>query len=290
MTASQWHSDFNLPIPPVDMVYNETVGFWAATVYLCVASPIVLYMLWHLRERRGQIMLLIMIGGTLCSLVEPFADVLGACWHPEVGQPTAFTLLGRSIPWWVVIGYFTYFGAIASWNFLAYSRGITRRLIWIAFLVPIAGDIFMENLMLHYGLYAYYGNQPLDFLGYLPLWWPPINALGVFGGVVALFLLMPHLKGWRVLLIPLILPTVDLVVYGILAYPAVIVVNIEGLSPVVTHLAGLYSWVMALVCVHMATYLLASNSPLRRKDGLVLPLPHLWMGTRLPDAAASRSV
>lgn len=272
-TASVWDGNFKLPVPPVETVYNETVGFWAAVVYLCFGLPVLLYALWKVRERKGQIMLLIMVGGALCALVEPFADVLGACWHPEVGQPTVFTVLGRGIPVWVCVGYFVYFGCIGAVNYLWYCRGITRRLIWIGFLVPCAVDIIMENLMLSHGLYYYYGNQPLDFIGHLPLWWPPINALGEFGGVVTLFLLMPHLKGWRLLLIPLIFPTVDLVSYGLIAYPAILAVNSETLSPLLTHLIGLYSWIMAFLCVHLISYVLASDSPLRKDGKLVLPLP-----------------
>lgn len=274
----QWDAAFKLPTPPVDTVYNETVGFWASVVYLCFAVPVLLYGLIHLRDRHGQVVLLILLGGALCATVEPFADVLGGCWHPEIGQPTAFEILGRGIPWWVCIGYFTYFGAIAAVSYLSYSRGITRRMIWVAFLVPIGVDIAMENLMLSYGLYHYYGNQPLDILGHLPLWWPPINALGVFGGVVALFLLMPHLKGWRILFIPLVMPVMDLSSYALIAYPAIVAVNIENLNPWLTQLAGLSVWAMAFLVVHGISYLLASDSPLRKGTNLVLPLPQTATG------------
>ncbi len=273
-----WDAKLSLPIPPVDTVYNETVGFWAAVVYLCFGLPVLFYALWNARQRRGQVMLLIMLGGALCALVEPFADVLGGCWHPEVGQPTVFTVLGRGIPPWVCIGYFVYFGAIAAANYLWYCYGITRRLIWIGFFTPVVVDIVMENLMLSHGLYYYYGNQPLNFIGYLPLWWPPINALGEFGGVVTLFLLIPHLRGWRVLLIPLIFPIMDLVSYALIAYPAIVVVNQENLNPVLTHLTGLWSWAMACLCVHLISYLLASDSPLRKNGQLVLPLPKSGSG------------
>lgn len=274
-----WDPSFKLPVPPVETLYNHTVGFWAAVVYLCFSLPVLFYALAKVRTRQGQTMLLIMVGGSLCALVEPFADVLGGCWHPEVGQPTVFTVLGRGIPVWVCVGYFTYFGAIASCNYLWFTHGITRRLIWFGFLTPVLVDIGMENLMLSHGLYYYYGNQPLDFLGWLPLWWPPINALGEFGGVVALFLLLPHLRGWKFLLIPLIFPTIDLVSYGLIAYPAILAVNQEHLSPLATHLLGLYSWAMALLCVYGITFVLATDSPLRKDGKLMLPLPKSGLAT-----------
>lgn len=269
---SIWDPELRIPVPPVETVYPSGPGFWSAIAYLAVAAPVLLYALWHVRERRGRFMLLMMLGGTLCAYVEPFADLLGACYHPEIGQPTALDVLGRKIAWWSVAGYFSYFGAISAVNFLWYTRGITRRVIWIAFIAPIFVDIGMENVFLHYDLYHYYGNQPLSGIGYLPLWWAPINALGVFGGVVALFLLRPHLHGWRMIFVPLIAPTMDLVSYALLAYPAAIAVNSPSMSPLMTTLCGLYSWVAGFLIVHGITYLLASDSPLRKGDTLVLPL------------------
>ncbi|HKY92148.1 MAG TPA: hypothetical protein VJM11_13960 [Nevskiaceae bacterium] len=273
MNAAPWDPVMGLPTPPVETVYNETVAFWAATVYLCFAAPVVLYALFNARNRTGQVMLMILVGGALCATVEPFADLLGGCWHPEVGQPTVFTILGRGIPPWVCIGYFTYFGAIAAANYVLFSRGITRRMVWIAFLVPVLVDIGMENLMLSYGLYHYYGNQPLSGLGWLPLWWPPINAVGEFAGVVAVIFLAPHLKGWRFLLLPLAMPIVDLLSYGLLAYPPIVAVNMEDMPAWLTHLLGLWPWLMAMVFIHFVSYLLATDSPLRRDGRVSLPAP-----------------
>lgn len=271
--VTPWDSAFGLPTPPIATLYNDTVGFWAATIYFCCAVPALLYALLHLRQRKGWMMLLIFTGGALCALVEPFADLLGGCWHPERGQPTVFTVLGRGIPIWVCVGYFTYFGALAAMNYLWFTRGITRRMVWVAFLVPVAVDIFMENLMISHGLYHYYGNQPLDFLGWLPLWWPPINALGEFSGVTALYLLMPHLKGWRMALVPLIFPIADLCSYALIAYPSIIAVNSPTLAPWLTHLIGLSTWAGAFLIIRLYTRLLATDSPLRKAGGLYLPLP-----------------
>lgn len=280
-----WDPELRLPIPPIDTVYPSVPGFWAAMGYLALVVPVALYALWHIRERKGVVMLLMMVGGTLCAFVEPFADLIGGCYHPEINQPTALDVLGRKIAWWSVAGYASYFGAISAINYLWYSKGITRRTIWIAFIVPIFVDIGMENAFLHYDLYYYYGNQPLAGFGYLPLWWPPINALGVFSGVVALILLNPYLKGWRLLFIPLVAPTMDLVSYALLSYPAAMAVNNPSLGPVPTQLAGLYSWAMALLVVHGITYLLASDSPLRKGNTLVLPLK---LGDDEPSSLQSR--
>src|SRR5215471_18401269 len=98
-----WDHAMDIPVPPIDTIYNDTVGFWATVCYLCVSLPVALYALSRVRERSGRIMLLILLGGTFCSFVEPFADLLGGCWHPEIGQPTVFSVLGRGIPVWVCV-------------------------------------------------------------------------------------------------------------------------------------------------------------------------------------------
>lgn len=288
MDLTMWDSRTRLPIPPVDMVYNATGSFWVAVGYACFSVPVLIWGVLHARERKGQIVLLTLLGGSFCAVVEPFADVLGGCWHPEVGQPTVFRVLGRGIPPWVCIGYFTYFGAIAAVYFLWSLRGITRNVLWIAFLAAAAVDIGMENIFLHYDVYRYYGNQPLDFIGKLPFWWPPINALGVWGCVVALFIMLPHLKGWRILCIPVMMPIVDLTSYALIAYPGVVAVNKPELGPWLTHLAGVLVWVLAFVIVRSVTRVLAVDSPLRQGYTLMLPLvrPDLLRPSVESDPAA----
>ena len=43
-----------------------------------------------------------MLGGLTTTLVEPLLDIIGLAWHPMHGQNTAFELIGRPIPVWVV--------------------------------------------------------------------------------------------------------------------------------------------------------------------------------------------
>jgi hypothetical protein len=45
-------------------------------------------------------------------------------------------------------------------------------------------------------LYTYYGNQPLH-LHVFPIWWAPVNAIGVYVSAIAPVLAAPHLRGWR---------------------------------------------------------------------------------------------
>jgi hypothetical protein len=270
VSSTSWDSVFNLPAPPVHTLYNDTVAFWAGLIYALFAVPVLIYALLRARDGTGRTMLLVMIGGALCATVEPLADVLGGCWHPEVGQPTVFELLGRGIPPWVCIGYFTYFGALGAVSYLLYSRGLPRKFIWLTFASSIVIDIIMENLMLAHGLYYYYGNQPLDQVGLLPLWWPPVNALGVELGAACVCLLRPHLAGWRAIFIPLVMPIADLATYGLVAYPGAIAVNADQLGPVITDLLGLATWALALIMMYGVTLIIAVDSPLRKGANITL--------------------
>ncbi|MET0983806.1 MAG: hypothetical protein ABW034_00220 [Steroidobacteraceae bacterium] len=270
MDGTLWDPALKLPVPPIHTVYNETVGFWTTIVYALFALPVIVYALRRSRDSVGRTMLLILVGGSLCSLIEPFADLLGGCWHPEVNQPTVFELLGRGIPVWVCVGYVTYFGALGAVSYALYTYGITRKVIWMTFLSSVVIDILMENIMLSHGLYFYYGNQPLNDIGLLPLWWPPVNALGVELGAAAVCFLMPHLKGWRVLLVPLVMPIADLASYGLIAYPGMVAVNSAHFGPLVTDLLGLGTWVLAAFMVYILSLLIAVDSPLRTGARLIL--------------------
>ena len=270
---SSWDPNFGLPVPPVDMPYATTACFWSSVAYLCVGVPILLYALYRIGHREGRMMLMILIGGALCSYVEPLADILGGCWHPEVGQPTVFKVLGRGIAPWTCIGYFTYFGGLGALGYLWFLRGATRRAIVAAFFIAVATDIFMENFFLHYQMYVYYGNQPLDYVGYLPLWWPPVNALGVLTGITFVLLLERHVKGAALLLVPLAFPIGDLVSYALISYPGAIAVNQPDLPRWATDLAGVAVWVLAAFMVRVVTNVLAQDSSFRQGNALIVPLP-----------------
>lgn len=270
MGVTDWDSGLKLPLPPIHAVYNETVGFWTIILYALFVLPVIVYALRRSRDNVGHMMLLVLIGGSLCAVVEPFADVLGGCWHPEVNQPTVFELLGRGIPVWVCVGYLTYFGGLGAVSYALYTYGITRKIIWITFLTSVVIDIIMENVMLSHGFYFYYGNQPLNDIGLLPLWWPPVNALGVELGAAAMCFLLPHLKGWRLLFAPLAMPLADLMSYALIAYPGIVAVNSQHLNPLATDLLGMGTWVLAAIMLYILSLLVAVDSPLRSGTRLTL--------------------
>jgi hypothetical protein len=143
-------------------------------------------------------------------------------------------------------------------------------MIWFA--APMLLDIVMEEIMMHFDLYLYYGQQPLILLWKFPFWWAPCNSMGEFIGVAVLVLMGSSLRGWKLLLIPIIMPIMDCVGYMLVGLPSIVALNTANVSPLVTQLAGIATFVLTAVCVYAVALLVATDSPLRKRsaDGSAL--------------------
>lgn len=175
-------------------------------VILSVLSVVVVAMLvYAYREYRvtGRLtMLLMLVGGLVCSLNEPLADVAGDCWFPTDGF-MAQTLFGRSIPVWVVLAYVIFFGALEYILMRELRKGRTRQQIWIGIGVFWILNLLLELPLLGSDLYVYYGPQALKIGGF-PLIWITINSLGAFAGAVTALRLETVLRGPSRLLLVLV--------------------------------------------------------------------------------------
>lgn len=269
---TSWDTATRLPLPPVDTLFPMDVANVATAIYATLALLVFLYGLFNIKHHRGRIVLLLMVGGLLTVLVEPFLDVIGAAWHPEIGQNTAFENFGRKIPWWVVAVYLFFFGGLGSLNYLSFERGVTRKIVWLWFFIPAAVDVVMEEIMMAFDLYYYYGNQPLIVFREFPLWWAPCNTMGEFLGITALLLLMPYIRGWKMLAIPLIFPIADAVGYALVGLPSMIAVNTQGTPWWLMQLAGVSTFVLACLVVHAVSLVIASDSPWRSGNTATLKI------------------
>jgi hypothetical protein len=250
-----------LPEPPLEAVANVTVDFWATVIYSSLAACALLYGLLHWKRTGQPIIVLMLIGGALCSTVEPFVNIVGSVWHPMVNQVTAFELMGRGMPWFLVTGYIFYFGVLGSLTYLAFQRGVSTRQFWAWATVPMMIDVLMEELMLYFNLYYYYGEQPLILIHKLPLWWVPCNSLGELLGVCLILKAAPLLRGWRQLFIPLLIPVCDAVAYAAISLPAWFVVN----TPVpgwINQLGGIATLGLAALVLYGLSKVVPSDSPL----------------------------
>lgn len=258
-----------LAMPPVDAVFNASVGNIAISFYFALALAL---LWWGMRQPDKRLIIAAMlVGGAITSTVEPLLDVATGAFHPLVGQDAAFTFMGRGIPLWVVVCYAIYFGGFGALNLFAFNKGITRRGVWLWFLAPLLGDALIEEVMLHFNLYYYYGNQPFVLLKF-PLYQPAGNSTGELLGVTALFFLRPWLgaSAWRwFAAAAVVMPLCDVMGFNVVCWPSYYVVHSTQPNWIVQS-CGLLTWGLAALMVHAVSLLVAVDSPLRKSGKLVL--------------------
>lgn len=259
---------FGLPIPSVAAVAPTTVSNGATAFFAVLAGLAFLYGLKHWRDTGRPVLLLILAGGGMCTLAEPLVDLMGACWHPNIGQPIAFEFMGRHMPWWIVAVYFAYWGAQGGLLCSQLQKGLTMKAMRWLVLIPILGDVLIEELALPTGLYIYDGLQPLILLNSLPFWWVPCNSIGLLLAISLVHLCAPHLKGFKLLLIPLLLPMGQLMGYVAVGLPSFVVINTAGLPNWIVQAGGVATWLLGYLVFHAISLVVATDSPLRREQRL----------------------
>jgi hypothetical protein len=269
MESAMWNEQYKTLLPPIDTVFNLTAANVVFGVCLVLVTGVLLCGLRHWRNTGSPIVLMILLGGLTTVLAEPFLDTIGAAWHPTHGQNTAFEMMGRRIPWWVVINYPAYFGVLVSANYLAFAKGITMRGVWLWFLVPLAADAIQEELMMMTNLYYYYGQQPLILIHKLPFWWVPCNAMGVFLIASVLAFMGSSLRGWKLLLVPAIMPVTYVTAFAIVGLPSIISIHTMNVPGFISNLAGLSAFVLAGLVVYGIAHVLGTDSPWKREAAAV---------------------
>jgi hypothetical protein len=261
-----------LPLPPVDMVVTPHDAAVASFVFLTASLLVLGALVYALRDwlkTKSPLLVLIILGGAVTNVMEPLVDILGACWHPIINQNRLFDIMGHPMPVWLLPTYAAYFGVLPMCMVISFRKGISSRAMWAWFLVPVVADIILEEGLFGISgghLYAYYGNQPLR-LGDFPIWWPPANAIGVYVAAIALCLSAPHLRGWRLALVPLFTPLLYCGAGSIAGFPSFVVIN-SNFSNLVTQLGGVATFLLAGGITYVGTVLFASDSPYQIRDAL----------------------
>lgn len=256
-----WDDMFGMPVPPVDAIAPSDVSTMATMVFATIAVIAFCYSLYIWKSKGNVVPLLITIGGGLTVVCEPFVNLVGGCWHPVEGQDVVFQMFGRPIPWWIVAVYFAYFGAQGVAMYLMVKKGATRKMIALAFAVPLIADIVIEEILLPTGLYIYVGNQPLILSDWLPLWWICCNSIGVFVGVTLIIALEPYLQGAKKLVI-LGLPILgDMLGYSAVGLPSWIVINARDIPGWLVQMGGITTFGLTGIAVYGLCQMLGSDSP-----------------------------
>lgn len=257
---------FLVPEVPIDVALtarDNAVATWLIAICSVLAIIGLLYAL-HVWKRTGSpLAVLLIVGGAVTNLAEPFVDIGGACWHPVIGQHTIFTLLSRPMPLWLLFAYIAYFGVLMMLLYTSFSRGATTRTMWLWFLIPVIADIVLEESLMGFSdhLYVYYGNQPLR-LHVFPMWWPAPNTMGIYLSGVVMTLFAPLLRGWRAAFALVSTPLCYLAATGLVALPSVFVINADYPNWI-TQLGGIGTYLIAFLVVHGCTRLIATDTPYR---------------------------
>ena len=261
-----------LPAPPVDMVvtsHDAAVAHWVFLIASALTVIPLLYALRDWKDSKSPVLLLILLGGALTNVMEPLVDVLGACWHPMINQTRLFEIMGHPMPVWLLPTYIAYFGVLTMTMYLGFRKGATSRTMWLWFAVPVIADILLEDGLFGLSgghLYAYYGNQPLRLIAF-PIWWAPVNAMGVYSAALVLALAVPHLRGWRLALIPLVTPLLYAAAGSLSGFPSYVAINSEFSYPI-TQLSGVLSFLRASGMAYVCIQLFASDSRWQIRDAL----------------------
>jgi hypothetical protein len=239
-------------VPPIPPLVMPATAQAVATVIVAVVGAAALVGAAVLgRRHHTPLYLVVLLGGSLASLNEPVADLLGGCMHPQQGSWVAFSTFDRPIPVWVVIAYGLFFGAVPLAVVALMRGGNPRRRFVVAVGVIFAANLLIELPVLAAGMYIYYGEQPFRFLGLFPLYWLFINSAGVATIAVVLLRFGHLLKGanlgWALLLPP---------AAQILGY----LVGMPAFSMFNTDADGVWKWAGALATMLLGAAVLRALS------------------------------
>jgi hypothetical protein len=264
---------FGLPTPPVDAAYNGRVTLitciWVGAVGLIALGLALRYSL----RTRVTLPVFIVLSAPVVAATEVFVDIMGAVWFPVSENDHVYTIMGRQMGWFPIIGWFGFAGLSMYVTYRVLERGLSTKAIWLAFAgAGVSATVIEEIWLAMGGMYLYYGNQPLIVLWKQPWWWTPCNAGGVFLAAALAYRLRGKLTGWRGLAMVAIAPASVGAAYGFNSLPSWIVVNGEY-NWWVTQLGGLASMALGIVFIAGVIKFVVGRDPLdwSGRDGASVP-------------------
>jgi hypothetical protein len=156
--------------------------------------------------RNGPALPIIFVGTAVSAIVvEPIFDNTLLYWYPPENDLGVYGAYGRTIPWFVPIGYAWFFGGNAYVLWRLFLRGLTRIRILGLFGIVVVIDALATSTAGWMNISGFYGPQPFSWGG-VNVWFSFADAAGVIVGAAILYVLAPRLHGWRWLWL-LITPT-----------------------------------------------------------------------------------
>jgi hypothetical protein len=202
----------------------------------------------------------VLLGSALTTPHEVISNVLGHCTYPEINQFTAFTLLDRSYPTYLVLDYTFYFGfAINALLLMLHRAQITFRKWMTYFCVAIVFAALYDPIFVHLGWWGYYGPaQYPSALGF-PMWWWFENAQIMFVITAMIHLVRPWMGTSRVWLVALLIPFGTLMAHGTAALPFYAALNSEHPSNFYSLIGTIFSALLSFAFIYITGKLVTSD-------------------------------
>jgi hypothetical protein len=189
-----------LEVPVYQMpLQAQEIALYAFSALL--AMTFVLAIRFSLKERSAT-PLLCCVGGAISCVMEPLLCTMVDATHAQVGQFVMFESRGLLIPWHAALSYAFYFGL--SYLFLVPAfrdRRYSAGKIWTILGVLIVSAWAYEAPIVKIGLWDYYGDQPYQPFGVMPIWWSVASGAMLIIPTTLIARFDTQLIGWRKLLI-----------------------------------------------------------------------------------------
>jgi hypothetical protein len=246
-----------MPAPgaPVHMVVDATDQWLFTVLHFAVAAAVTVW-LWRRQDRSTRtITFLVLLGGGLALVAEPFFDRMGFIWQAQVGQWTVLKMFGHSEPLWMLPVYYWYVGGQTLYILGRLRAGISVGEIWKLYAVFCVLDAALELPVLYIGgVYTYFGHQPFWNSSWLPLpvWYVFVNAVLPFAGATAV-LVLSALRDRRFLCaVPVVIPLATFATFTAVAWPVWAALNAD-VSWGASYVAGTATVALTLlVCAILA--------------------------------------
>lgn len=225
-----------------------------------VALAAVAYAVYLAVKEKDLLPVALCVGALVCAINEPIFDVLGKIAYAG-DQYIAYTAFGRSIPWFLVIGYIPWVGLLPLLIARAIARGATTRTLHLVATVGVLSVAGVEAVNLWMRGWEYYGESPLKFFGGVAA----MACVPLAGGVI-IHLLIEPLSGWRRVFAGLVAPTMVLpMMFAATGWPLYLALY-SDLPPILDYAAVALMFVLIVSAVGAMTSLLEKFRALQRRE------------------------
>lgn len=262
-------ADKGLPAPPpltADIDTRILLGLFAVIVAAALAVAV------RATIRYRDPLPLVLCGIALVAAFnEPIYDILGKIVYAE-DNPMAFHAFGRSVPWFLVIGYLPWVGLAPYLVYRAMESGVSRKRLHVVAAGLFVSVMCVEIIGNTLHVWTYYGEPPMKYLGVAP----QAVTYPMVGGFL-LYALAGHLAGWRRVAVGAAITAMILPIgYAATSWPVYFALYCD-LAPVVDWLASATAVGFAAAMAAGATYLARqwSENRLGRPPSADLESPRL---------------